>query len=198
MKMKKKIFNSILILLLGIFLGIFSKWLDNLSINNEIWWHNIIDFLNLRNIFSELGIWLLIATAISVFSDKPLRASLNVFLFFLGMTVSYHLYTIFFSGFNPKKYMMIWYGLTIISPVLAYICWYAKKDKIISIVISTLILMVMFLVSFSIGMWYFEVRSIIDFLVFIGTLLVIYVKPKNTICSLLSAFVLVFIVRIFI
>lgn len=114
------------------------------------------------------------------------------------MTVSYHLYTIFFSGFNPKKYMMIWYGLTIISPVLAYICWYAKKDKIISIVISTLILMVMFLVSFSIGMWYFEVRSIIDFLVFIGTLLVIYVKPKNTICSLLSAFVLVFIVRIFI
>ncbi len=193
--MKSKIINTTLIFLSGIILGIFSKWLDNLSINNAIWWQNIIDILDLRNVFSLFGVWIFIAVSISIFSKTPLRASLNVFLFFVGMTVSYHLYTIYFSGFNPQKYMMIWYNITLISPILAYICWYAKGKGKISLLISTMIILVMLFSSFSIGIWYFDINGVIDLLFFIGTLLVLYNNPKKTIYSLIIALILAFIIR---
>lgn len=193
--MKSKIINTTLIFLSGIILGIFSKWLDNLSINNAIWWQNIIDILDLRNVFSLFGVWIFIAVSISIFSKTPLRASLNVFLFFVGMTVSYHLYTIYFSGFNPQKYMMIWYDITLISPILAYICWYAKGKGKISLLISTMIILVMLFSSFSIGIWYFDINGVIDLLFFIGTLLVLYNNPKKTIYSLIIALILAFIIR---
>lgn len=193
LKTSKKIINTILITLLGIVLGIFSKWLDNLSINDAIWWQHILGIVDLRNVFSYFGIWIFLAITISVFSKTPLRASLNVFLFFVGMTVSYHLYTIMFSGFNPKSYMMIWYGITTITPILAFICWYAKGDNKISIMISSVILAVMLIESFSVGLWYFYFKSVIDTLLFLGTMIVLYIKPKNSIYSLLFAIVLTLI-----
>ena len=193
LKTSKKIINTFLIFLLGIVLGIFSKWLDNLGINDAIWWQHILGILDLGNVFSDFGIWIFLAIIISAFSVTPLRASLNVFLFFIGMTVSYHLYTIMFSGFNPKSYMMIWYGITAITPILAFICWYAKGNNKISIIISSVILAVMLLFSFSIGIWYFYFKGIIDTLLFLGTMLVLYVKPQNSVYSLLLAVVLALI-----
>ena len=189
----KKIINTILIFLLGIVLGIFSKWLDNLGINDAIWWQHILGILDLRNVFSYVGIWMFLAITISVFSKTPLRASLNVFLFFVGITVSYHLYTIWFSGFNPKSYMMIWYGITAITPILAFICWYAKGNNKISIIISSVILAVMLKESFSVGIWYFYFKSTIDTLLFLGTMTVLYTKPKNSVYSLLFALILVIV-----
>lgn len=192
-KISKKIIYSLLILLLGIILGVFSKWLDNLSIYDEIWWQHILGILDLRNVFSYVGIWIFLAITISVFSKTPLRAGLNVFLFFVGMTVSYHLYTIMFSGFNPKSYMVIWYGITAITPILAFTCWYAKGNNKISIIISSVILAVMLKESFSVGIWYFYFKSIIDTLLFLGTMIVLYTKPKNSVYSLLFAVILVIV-----
>ena len=193
LKISTKIINTILIFLLGIVLGIFSKWLDNLSIDDTIWWQHILGILDLRNVFSYFGIWIFLAITISVFSKTPLRASINVFLFFIGMTASYHLYTVMFSGFNPKSYMMIWYRITAITPILALFCWYAKGNNKISIMISSVILAVMLIESFSIGLWYFYFKSIIDTLLFLGTMIVLYIKPKNSIYSLLFAIILTLI-----
>lgn len=193
---KNKIISTFLIFLLGVVLGIFSKWLDNLSIDDTIWWQHILGILDLRNVFSMFGIWMFIAVTISVYSKTPLRASINVLLFFIGMTSSYHLYTIIFSGFNPMRYMLIWYGITLISPLLAYICWYSKGTNKISMLISSIILCIMFLSSFNIGFWYFDLKSIIDLLIFIGTILVLYASPKNTIYSLIISIILVFIISV--
>ncbi len=196
LKMKNKIINTFLIFLLGVILGIFSKWLDNLSIDDSVWWQRILGVLDLHNVFSLVGIWLFIAITISVFSKTSRRASINVLWFFLGMTVSYHLYTILFCGFNPMKYMIIWYGFTLISPLFAYVCWYAKGKNKVSMIISSLILSVMFISSFHIGIWYFDLKSIIDLLIFIGTVIVLYVNPKNTIYSLVISIILAFMIRV--
>lgn len=193
LKTSKKIINTILIFLLGIVLGVFSKWLDNLTIFDTIWWQHILGKTDLRNVFSCFGIWIFLATAVSVYSKTPIRAGLNVFLFFVGMTVSYHLYTIMFSGFNPKSYMLIWYVITAITPILSFVCWYAKGNGVISVSISAAITAVMLMESFGVGLWYFDFKSIVDTLLFLGTLTVLYTKPKNSVFGLLFAVIFVMV-----
>ena len=192
-----KIRNSMMIFLFGIVLGVFSKWLDNLSLNDSIWWQHILGMLNLNNVFSSLGVWILIAVCISIYSNSPLRASINVFIFFLGMCVSYHIYTIVFAGFNPMNYMLIWYGITLISPFMAFVCWYAKGNGIIAFIIKVSIITVMILCSFAIGMWYFDFISVINTILFITTLVVLYDTPKELMYSLICSIVMAYLIRFF-
>ena len=193
-----KIRNSSIVFVFGITLGVFSKWLDNLALNDSIWWQHILGVLNLGNVFSLLGVWILIAVCISIYSNSPLRASINVFIFFLGMCVSYHIYTIIFAGFNPMNYMLIWYGITLFSPFMAFVCWYAKRNGFVAFIIKVSIITVMILCCFAIGMWYFDFTSIINTLFFITTLVILYDTPKKSIYSLICSIVMAYLIRFFI
>ena len=145
---KNVIFATLSFLLIGIVLGLFAKWLDQLSLDDTIWWHRIAEKLDLGNFFSEPAVWLLAALLIAVFSRSAFRAAWNVFAFFAGMCAAYHAYTVLFSGFNPASYMLIWYGLTLLSPILAAFCWYARGAGPVPVLLDGAILAVFLLSCF--------------------------------------------------
>ena len=185
---KDKILFTAYSLIAGILLGVFSKWLDSIALDNNIWWHRIIERLDLGNFFSEMAIWLLISLAIAVFSSSASMAALNVFAFFAGMCAAYHLYSILFAGFNPSSYMVIWYAITLVSPVLAALCWYVKGKGTIPIFLDIGIMAVFTLSCFSLGFFYVDLRGILYLLVFIGAAAILYRNPKQTAISISAGF----------
>lgn len=168
--MSKKILHSIAVLFFGIVLGTVSKFLDTTP-SNELPF--IIERLDVRNFLGRFAIWILIAICISIYSNSSIRAAVNVFTFFLGMVTSYYLYSKFIAGFFPRSYAMIWFGLTAISPLLAFVCWYAKGKSKISLAISSLIIAVLFNMTFSYGWIYFDIYSSLELIVFICGLVIL-------------------------
>lgn len=168
--MSKKILHSIAVLFFGIVLGTVSKFLDTTP-SNELPF--IIERLDVRNFLGRFAIWILIAVCISIYSNSSIRAAVNVFTFFLGMVTSYYLYSKFIAGFFPRSYAMIWFGLTAISPLLAFVCWYAKGKSKSSLAISSLIIAVLFNMTFSYGWIYFGIYSSLELIVFICGLIIL-------------------------
>ena len=191
LSLKKMAINSLLIFLGGVGLGFVSKWLDS-----RVFGVGFLDYLDLGNFFSDFAIWLLFALLISVYSASPKRASVNVFLFFAGMVASYHLYTVLFSGFNPRSYMMIWYGLTAVSPALAFVCWYAKSKSGYAIVIDSVIIFVMLAACFGIGMWYVDMKGVLYLITFVASMAAIFKDIKNISISFVIGLILAFLIRI--
>ena len=177
-------------LIFGAALGFFAKWLDDLALDSTVWWHRVIERLDLGNFFSELAVWLLLALIIAVFSRSAVQAAVRVFLFFAGMCAAYHLYTVVFSGFNPKEYMLLWFAITLASPLLAAVCWYAKGKRAVSIALDCAIFAVFVLSCFSVGWLYVSLRGGLYLLVFLGAAAVLYRSPKQLLISLPAGFVL--------
>ena len=163
----RKIINTIAILLLGIALGTFSKFLDFRQAELPSVLMAIDGALDVHNFLGRFAIWVLIALCISIYSNSAIRASVNVFVFFAGMVVSYYLYSNYVAGFFPRSYAMIWVGFTMISPFLAFVCWYAKGKSRPAFVLSVLILAVLSNMTFVYGWEYFKARSVLELIVFI-------------------------------
>ena len=188
--LSRKIVYSSLILILGVILGLFSKMLET-TLSHSLPY--FLEVLDLRNFFSRMGVWIFLAVVISVYSKSPVRSAINVFLFFAGMVGSYFLYTVLAAGFFPKSYMMIWIVMTLISPFLAFVCWYAKGKGIIAISISAIIFMFISRQTFAFGFWYFDIINILEFLLWIAAIFVLYQSPKQIIQVLSIGLLLFFL-----
>ncbi len=178
---KRQILNTCCMCVLGIVLGIFSKYLDGVPSNML---PAPIAYLDFRNFLSRFAIWIFIAVCVSVYSHTPLRAGLNVFVFFVGMIGSYYWYSKYILGFFPKSYAMIWAGFTAASPLLAFVCWYAKGKGPVAVVISAGITAVLFHAAFAYGFWYFDIRYPLELAVFMAGIWVLRRSPGETACML--------------
>lgn len=109
---QRKVIQAIFSLFLGAFLGFLAKYLDTVP--------------NAGAIGTSLGVWILIATLLAAWSRSPRAAALHVFIFFAAMLSVYYLYTMVLFGFFPKYYFFAWGGIALLSPLGAYIVWYAR------------------------------------------------------------------------
>lgn len=146
-------------LLLGVCLGTFSKYLDYRQATLPGILQLLDEVLDLHNFLGMFAPWIVIAAFLSIKSPSPFQASGNVFAFFTGMVASYYLYSNYVAGFFPKSYAMIWVGFTLLSPILAFFCWYAKGTGWFSIVISAGILGFLINCTLAYGIWYVDLRS---------------------------------------
>lgn len=174
----KKLFYSVSLFIVGVILGIISKVLDTTPSNYLPYFLEILD---IGNFFSRMGVWIFLAVVISVYSKSPIRSAINVFLFFGGMVSSYYLYTVLVAGFFPKSYMMIWIIMTWISPLFAFLCWYAKGKGIIAVSISSIIFMFISRQTFGYGVWYFYIKYNLELILWVAMIIVLYQSPKQII-----------------
>ena len=171
---------TILSFLCGVLLGIFAKWLDTIVFDSSIFWHVPLETLNLGVFFSEPAVWILCGLAIAVSSGNMLQACCSVFVFFAGVCGAYHLYTVLFCGFNPGSYMKIWYGITLISPLLAVLCRRAKEGGLMAYPAGCSVFAVLTLSCFSLGMFYIDPKGILYVIVYVCGAMLLYRSPKQT------------------
>lgn len=169
----RRVFHTVAVLLLGVALGLFSKYLDYRQGQLPSLLMALDETFDLHNFLGRFAFWMAIAVGLAVFSRSPWRAALHVFLFFAGMVASYYGYSKLVAGFLPLRYAMIWAGFTALSPVLAFVCWYAKGTGRISFGLSCLISAVFFNMTFVYGWGYGELRSVLEGIVCICVLVML-------------------------
>lgn len=185
----------LLCLILGILLGMLAKQLDLVSYDGTTVLNRALEWLDLGNFLSDLPFWLAVGLAIAVFAPSALQAGDGVFFFFLGMCGAYHWYSVHVGGFDPSGYMRVWYGLTVASPLLGWLSWYARGKGYVAAGIQTLILTVLVLNCFGVGFWYFDFWGIPYTVTFLICLFMLNVNPKRTLACLGIAVALAFLLR---
>ncbi len=133
-KTANRILAPIAMFLLGAVLGVASKLLD-------------IYTSNLGNIFSQMSIWILLGTLIAIFSKTKGKAALNVFVFCIGMLITYYITAELTSSVYGMTFIYGWAAFSVCSPVFAILTWLTKEKGLLGKIISIGILFVTLTVS---------------------------------------------------
>lgn len=173
----KQIAATVGVILLGFVLGVVQKLMDEAPTNAFL---DLMQQFGVGNYFGRFAIWILLATIISVYAKSPLRAAINTFLFFISMLAGYYLYTNYVLGFLPRTYMMIWVVIAFASFFLAYICWYAKGEGFVAIIISSVIIGILLAQAFSLNITQgFYVYHYLEVFTWLASVVLLRRKPKE-------------------
>ena len=156
----KKMLKPFWMFIFGLCLGIISRLLD-------------IYTSNLGNIFSQMAIWILIGTIISIYSKNKKFAMLNIFSFCIGMLITYYFVAYITKGIYSINFIVGWTIFALCSPIMAYFTWMSKEKGIFYKLISVGIIIISILSSIIL----FDRLRIYDFL--INGLLIYYLFIKR-------------------
>lgn len=192
--LNRQIVITLGIILLGFFLGVLQKWIDG---TGGSYLPLILQQLDIGNYFGRLAIWILLGTIISVYSESPLRAAINTFIFFISMLAGYYLYCNYILGFFPRTYMMMWIVIAFASFFMAYICWYAKGEGFIAIFISSIIIGVLLAQAFNLNITQgFYMYHLWEVLTWIISVILLHRKPKEYTIEISLSVVIAFIYQL--
>ena len=124
----------IMLFMFGAVMGIVAKLLD-------------IHTSNLGNVFSQMSIWILIGTMIAIFSKTRGQAALNVFLFCVGMLITYYITAELTNSVYGMTFIYGWVAFSVCSPVFAWFTWMAKEKDLLGKIISLGVLVVTLTIS---------------------------------------------------
>lgn len=131
---RNKLLNPLTMLAAGLLLGAVSRILD-------------IYTQNLGNVFSQMAVWILLGTLISIYSETKKKAMLNILPFCLGMLFTYYLTAAITKGVYGKAFIIGWTAFALCSPVMAYFAWMTKERGVFPKIIGIGILAAAFLSS---------------------------------------------------
>lgn len=155
----KKILKPYWMFIIGLFLGFISRLLD-------------IYTNNLGNIFSQMAIWILMGTIISIYSKTKKLAMTNIFPFCIGMLLTYYLTAEITNGIYNQTIIIGWLVFAILSPIMAYFAWMSKEKGIFPKIISLGIVSISILSSIII----FDRLRIYDFIINIVLIYILFFK----------------------
>ena len=135
MKIKDYFLHPISMFIIGLLTGIIIKLID---IHFRVQHFGF----SLSDVFSELGIWILIGVIISLFSKNKKYAMLNIFLFSIGMLITYYITAEVTNSIYGWTFIKGWSLFACLSPILAYLVTLTKEKGLLSLVIKIGILLV--------------------------------------------------------
>lgn len=155
----KKILNPFGMLITGLILGVVSRLLD-------------IYTQNLGNMFSELAIWILFGTIISIYSESKKKAMFNILPFCIGMLITYYVVAALTNGVYSWTFIAGWSMFALLSPVMAYFAWMSKEKGAFPKIISAGIVLASILSSIIL----FDRLRVYDYIIDVALVYVLFFK----------------------
>ncbi|WP_235228613.1 DUF6518 family protein [Oscillibacter valericigenes] len=110
-RMTSRIMNPFSMLCFGLAIGAAARLLDIFTTN----WGEV---------FSQMAVWILMGTLISIYSRTAKHAMGNVLAFCLGMLVTYYFVAALSHGVYSMGFVIGWTVFALCSPVMAYFAYF--------------------------------------------------------------------------
>ncbi|MDO4376462.1 MAG: DUF6518 family protein [bacterium] len=158
----KRVLNPFGMFITGLILGVISRLLD-------------IYTQNLGNMFSELAIWILLGTIISIYSESKKKAMFNILPFCIGMLITYYVVAALTNGVYGKIFIIGWSIFALLSPIMAYFAWITKEKGTFPKIISIGIILVSILSSIIL----FDGLRVYDYIINLVLIYILFIKKIN-------------------